>query len=51
MAELAHTTNASLFQQYYEEILNFLMSKLGSRDQALDVTQETDFRILNQKTL
>ncbi len=38
----------SHFRQYYDELLAFLTRRLGSHDQALDVTQETFLRILNQ---
>ncbi len=40
----------SQFRQYYDELLTFLTRKLGSHDQALDVTQETFLRVLNQKS-
>ncbi|HNP29996.1 MAG: sigma-70 family RNA polymerase sigma factor [Nitrospira sp.] len=51
MPEPVNTTSFPLFHEYYEELLAFLTRKLGSRDQALDVTQETYLRVLNKKTL
>ncbi|MCC6141415.1 MAG: sigma-70 family RNA polymerase sigma factor [Nitrospira sp.] len=35
----------SLFQQYYGELLRFLTAKLGCREQAADVVQETFLRV------
>jgi len=37
---------AVIFQQYYDELVRFLTAKLRSRDQAMDVTQETFLRVL-----
>ncbi|MDR4496061.1 MAG: sigma-70 family RNA polymerase sigma factor [Nitrospirales bacterium] len=48
MPEPVSTTSFPLFQEYYAELLAFLTRKLGSRDQALDVTQETYLRILTK---
>ena len=48
MPEPVNTTSFPLFQEYYAELLAFLTRKLGSRDQALDVTQETYLRILTK---
>lgn len=36
---------ASLFQQYYGELLRFLTAKLGCREQAADVVQDTFLRM------
>lgn len=36
---------ASLFQQYYGELLRFVTAKLGCRDQAADVVQDTFLRV------
>ena len=41
----------SLFQQYYGELLRFLTAKLGCRDQAADVVQDTFLRVRNVKDL
>lgn len=35
----------SLFQQYYGELLRFLTAKLGCREQAADVVQDTFLRV------
>lgn len=35
----------SLFQQYYGELLRFVTAKLGCRDQAADVVQDTFLRV------
>ncbi len=37
-----------IFRQYYDELVKFLTVKLRSRDQALDVAQETFLRVLAQ---
>ncbi len=50
MDEPVNSTSFSQFQGYYEELLTFLTRKLGSRDQAMDVTQETYLRMLTQKS-
>jgi RNA polymerase sigma-70 factor (ECF subfamily) len=36
---------ASLFQQYYGELLRFFTAKLGCREQASDVVQDTFLRV------
>lgn len=38
----------SLFREYYDELVGFLTLKLRSRDQAMDVAQETFLRVLTQ---
>lgn len=38
---------SSLFRQYYDELLGFLTAKLGCRDQAADVAQDTYVRIMS----
>ncbi len=45
------TLEASLFQQYYGELLRFLTAKLGCRDQAADVVQDTFLRVRGIKDL
>lgn len=45
------TLEASLFQQYYGELLRFLTAKLGCRDQAADVVQDTFLRVRGVKDL
>lgn len=42
---------ASLFQQYYGELLRFLTAKLGCREQAADVVQDTFLRVRGLKDL
>ncbi|MEX2493722.1 MAG: sigma-70 family RNA polymerase sigma factor [Nitrospirales bacterium] len=49
MSEPVSTINFTLFHEYYGELLTFLTRKLGPRDQALDVTQETYLRVLSNK--
>ncbi len=41
----------SLFQQYYGELLRFLTAKLGCREQAADVVQDTFLRVRSLKDL
>lgn len=41
----------SLFQQYYGELLRFLTAKLGCREQAADVVQDTFVRVRRLKDL
>lgn len=41
----------SLFQQYYGELLRFLTAKLGCREQAADVAQDTFLRVRGLKNL
>lgn len=41
----------SLFQQYYGELLRFLTAKLGCREQAADVVQDTFLRVRGLKDL
>ncbi|MCS6286524.1 MAG: sigma-70 family RNA polymerase sigma factor [Nitrospira sp.] len=41
----------SLFQQYYGELLRFLTAKLGCREQAADVVQDTFLRVRRLKDL
>ncbi|BCA56524.1 DNA-directed RNA polymerase sigma-70 factor [Nitrospira sp. KM1] len=41
----------SLFHQYYGELLRFLTVRLGCRDQAADVVQDTFLRVRNVKDL
>lgn len=41
----------SLFQRYYAELLRFLTVKLGCREQAADVVQDTFLRVRNLKDL
>lgn len=45
------TLEASLFQQYYGELLRFLTAKLGCREQAADVVQDTFLRVRGVKDL
>ncbi|SPP65592.1 sigma-70 family RNA polymerase sigma factor [Nitrospira lenta] len=45
------TLEASLFQQYYGELLRFLTAKLGCREQAADVVQDTFLRVRGLKDL
>lgn len=49
MPEPGSTTSFTPFHEYYGELLAFLTRKLGSRDQALDVTQETYLRVLSKR--
>lgn len=41
----------SLFQQYYGELLRFVTAKLGCREQAADVVQDTFLRVRGLKDL
>jgi RNA polymerase sigma factor (sigma-70 family) len=45
------TLEASLFQQYYGELLRFLTARLGCREQAADVVQDTFLRVRKVKDL
>lgn len=46
MANQLAAERFSLFQEYYDELVRYLTVKLRSRDQALDVAQETFLRVL-----
>lgn len=48
MAELINTERFLLFREYYDELVTYLTMKLRSRDQAMDVAQETFLRVLTQ---
>ncbi len=48
MSELLCTKRFPLFQEYYDELVTYLTMKLRSRDQAMDVAQETFLRVLTQ---
>lgn len=45
------TLEASLFRQYYGELLRFLTAKLGCREEAADVVQDTFLRLRGVKDL
>lgn len=49
MAELITTERFSLFREYYDELVTHLTMKLRSRDQAMDVAQETFLRVLTKE--
>jgi RNA polymerase sigma-70 factor (ECF subfamily) len=49
MADLIITERFSLFREYYDELVTYLTMKLRSRDQAMDVAQETFLRVLTQQ--
>lgn len=51
MSEQRLALEASLFQQYYGELLRFLTAKLGCHEQAADVVQDTFVRIRCMKDL
>lgn len=40
----------ALVREYYNELLSFLTLRLGSRDQATDVVQETFLRVFSQQS-
>ncbi|HSE57625.1 MAG TPA: sigma-70 family RNA polymerase sigma factor, partial [Nitrospiraceae bacterium] len=46
-----HSTAGGLwaFRQYYDELLGFLTARLGCREQAADVVQETYVRVLSME--
>jgi len=45
MSDQRLALETSLFQQYYGELLRFLTAKLGCREQAADVVQDTFLRM------
>jgi RNA polymerase sigma-70 factor (ECF subfamily) len=47
MSEHGAVPESSAFRQYYDELLGFLTAKLGCRDQAADVVQDTYVRVLS----
>lgn len=47
MSDQPAVPSVSLFRSYYDELLGFLTAKLGCRDQAADVVQDTYVRILS----
>ena len=48
MDNQAASNRFAQFQDYYDELLSYLTVRLRSRDQAMDVTQETFLRVLAQ---
>jgi RNA polymerase sigma factor (sigma-70 family) len=50
MAEFTAAERFSVFREYYDELVTFLTAKLRSRDQAMDVAQETFLRILARES-
>lgn len=46
MAELINAERFLLFREYYDDLVGYLTAKLRSRDQALDMAQETFLRVL-----
>lgn len=51
MSDQRLAMEASLFQQYYGELLRFLTVKLGCREQAADVVQDTFVRVRGVRDL
>ena len=51
MSDQRLALETSLFQEYYQELLRFLSSKLGCREQAADVVQDTFLRVRGVKDL
>ena len=49
MAELTAVERFSVFREYYDDLVAYLTMKLRSRDQAMDVAQETFVQILTRK--
>lgn len=47
MAEPHGTPSGVSFRSYYDELLRFMTAKLGCRDQAADVVQDTYVRVLS----
>ncbi|MGC4097091.1 MAG: sigma-70 family RNA polymerase sigma factor [Nitrospira sp.] len=51
MSDQRLALETSLFQEYYQELLRFLTAKLGCREQAADVVQDTFLRVRSVKDL
>lgn len=51
MSDQRLALETSLFEQYYGELLRFLTAKLGCREQAADVVQDTFLRVRGLKDL
>jgi RNA polymerase sigma-70 factor (ECF subfamily) len=49
MTELIAAERFALFREYYDELVTYFTAKLRSRDQAMDVVQETYLRILSRE--
>jgi RNA polymerase sigma-70 factor (ECF subfamily) len=49
MAELITAEQFSVFREYYDDLVAYLTMKLRSRDQAMDIAQETYLRILSRE--
>ena len=49
MAELITVERFSVFREYYDDLVTYLTMKLRSRDQAMDVAQETFLRVLTRE--
>jgi RNA polymerase sigma-70 factor (ECF subfamily) len=49
MAELITAERFSVFREYYDDLVTYLTMKLRSRDQAVDVAQETFLRVLTRE--
>jgi RNA polymerase sigma factor (sigma-70 family) len=48
MAEPITADRFAIFREYYDELVTFLTMKLRSRDQAMDLVQETFLRVLTR---
>jgi RNA polymerase sigma-70 factor (ECF subfamily) len=49
MSDLGAAENPWVFQRYYDELLGFLTARLGCREQAADVVQDTYVRLLSME--
>jgi RNA polymerase sigma factor (sigma-70 family) len=49
MTELIAADRFALFREYYDELVTYLTTKLRSREQAMDVAQETFLRVLTRE--
>ena len=49
MAEFTTAERFSVFREYYDDLVSYLTMKLRSRDQAMDVAQETFLRVLTRE--
>jgi RNA polymerase sigma factor (sigma-70 family) len=49
MTELIAAERFAIFREYYDELVTYLTMKLRSREQAMDLAQETFLRILTRE--
>lgn len=49
MTELIAAERFAIFREYYDELVTYLTTKLRSREQAMDVAQETFLRVLTRE--